>query len=88
MSNKNPFEVRLEVLKMAQEMVEKAYQESTQLAWSIVEKDAAYHHKTVSEMRTHFETLKPKMYSPQDIIAKANELYEFVTNTATGGKKD
>lgn len=88
MSNKNPFEVRLEVLKMAQEMVDKAYQESTQLAWSMVEKAAEYQNKSMAEMQTYFETLKPKMYSPQDIVAKANELYEFVTNTATGGKKD
>jgi hypothetical protein len=79
MSNKNPFEVRLEVLKMAKDMLDQAYNESTQLAWSMVEKSAEYQNKSMSEMQTYLETLKPKMYSPQDIITKAGELYEFVT---------
>lgn len=88
MSNKNPFEVRLEVLKMAQEMADKAYQESTQLAWNMVEKAAEYQNKTMAEMQTYFETLKPKMYSPQDIVEKANELYRFITTNDVKGKKD
>lgn len=86
-TNKNPFEVRLEVLKMAKEMMDQAYNESTQMAWSMVEKSAEYQNKTMNEMQSYFETLKPKMYTPQDIVAKANELYSFITNTATGSKK-
>lgn len=86
MSNsKNPFEVRLEVLKMAKEMYDQAYNEATQMAWSMVEKSAGYQNKTMAEMQAYLETIKPKMYSPADVIAKANELYEFITNT---GKKD
>jgi len=86
MSNsKNPFEVRLEVLKMAKEMYDQSYNEATQMAWSMVEKSAEYQNKTMAEMQAYLETIRPKMYSPADVIAKANELYEFITNT---GKKD
>ena len=87
-TSKNPFEVRLEVLKMAQDMVNQSYNESTQMAWSMIEKTAEYQNKSMADMQTYFETLKPKMYSPADVVAKANELYEFIVNTSTPGKKD
>ena len=86
-TSKNPFEVRLEVLKMAQEMVNQSYNENTQLAWSMVEKVSEYQHKTMSEMQEYLNTLKPAMYTPEEVVKKANELYAFIIDT-TKAKKD
>ena len=79
MSSKNPFEVRLEVLKMAQDMMNQSYSESTQMAWSMIEKTAEYQNKSMEEMQKYFESIKPDMYTPDDVVKKANELYEFIT---------
>lgn len=76
----NPYEVRLEVLKMAQGMIEQAYSDASQMAWSMVENTALYQAKTMDEMKEFLELIKPKMYTPEDIIKKAEELYQFVTN--------
>jgi hypothetical protein len=80
MSNMNPFEVRLEVLKMAQGMVEQTYNEANQMAWSMVEKVAEHQNKSMAEMKEFLDGIKPMMYTPSDIIKKAEELYQFVTN--------
>lgn len=85
MSTKNPFEIRLEVLKMAREMLETSYVESSKLAWDMVSRIAEYQNKHITELEAYYDTIKPKMYSAQDIIAKATELYDFI-NTATGTK--
>ena len=89
MSTKNPFEIRLEVMKMAKDMLETAYVESCKLSWDMVSRIAEYQNKHISELESYYDTIKPKMYSAQDIVAKATELYDFI-NTATGvkSKKD
>ena len=79
MSNsKNPFEIRLEVLKMAQDMVSNQWQDSQNLAWDMVNQIAEYQGKTITDLKDHYDALKPVMYTPQDVVKKANELYEFV----------
>jgi len=79
MSNsKNPFEIRLEVLKMAQEMVSNQWQDSQNLAWDMVNQIAEYQGKTITDLKDYYDALKPVMYTPQDVVSKANELYEFV----------
>ena len=85
-TSKNPFEVRLEVLKMAQDMMNQNYNEATQMAWSMIEKTANYQNKSMVEMQEYLESIKPKMYSPADVVAKANELYAFIIDTGTKGK--
>ncbi len=88
-SSKSPFEVRLEVLKMAKEMFDQSYTEATNMAWQMVEKSAEYQNKTMAEMQEYLATIKPQMYTPADVVAKANELYQFIVNTSTTpGKKD
>ena len=79
MTTKNPFEIRLDVLKMAQDMNEQAYQESKDMAWSMIEKTADYQEKTMDDMKAYFDAIKPPMYTPEDVIKKAEELYKFVT---------
>jgi len=79
MSIKNPFEVRLEILKMAQEMLRESYNETASMSWEMISKVAEYQHKPIQELKDYFEALKPVMYTPADVLKKASELYEFVT---------
>jgi ferritin-like metal-binding protein YciE len=82
MTNKNPFEIRLEVLKMAKEMMDNHYNESMNAWWSMVTKYTEEQNKTVDQVLKQTEelmTTKPSMYTPKDIMEKAQELYGFVT---------
>jgi hypothetical protein len=82
MSNKNPFEIRLEVLKMAKEMMDQSYSEAMNGWWDLVNSYAKTANKTTEEFLRQSEDLmksKPSMYTPADIMTKAQELYSFVT---------
>lgn len=81
MTNKNGFEIRLEVLKMAKEMVDQSWNDASNAWWSMVNSYAESTNKTVEEFLKQSEELaksKPVMYTPADIMAKAQELYSFV----------
>ena len=74
-TNKNPFEIRLETLKMAKEMMDQAY--STQM-------DMAHHAmeqwKQAGKDTTEFlAEYTPKMYQPDEVVKKATELYEYIS---------
>ena len=75
MSNKSPFELRFDVLKMAKEMMDQQYDIAQQQFWTQLEqyKEAS---KDVTEV---FEKYTPTMYQPSEIMSKAEELYKFVT---------
>ena len=74
MSNKNPFELRFDVLKMAKEMMDQHYDIAQQQFWSQME-NYKEQGKDVTEV---FERYTPKMYQPYEIMEKAEELYKFV----------
>lgn len=76
---KNPFEIRLELLKMAQEMAEKDYAEKREAYWNVMYTMAEKWNKDVSELAKQSQDMMPAMYSPQDIMDKAQELYGFVS---------
>lgn len=81
MTSKNPFEIRLEVLKMAKEMMDTSYSDSMNGWWSLVSSYADNHNKAVSEVLEQTVELtktKPLMYSPKEVMDKAQELYSFV----------
>lgn len=75
MSNKSPFELRFDVLKMAKELMDQQYEIAQQQYWTMVE-NAKEQSKDVQEV---FEKYTPKMYQPSEIMSKAEELYTFVT---------
>lgn len=75
MSNKNPYELRFDVLAMAKELADRAYDQQQQIYWSMVEQ-AREQSKDITEV---VEKYTPKMYQPKEIMEKAEELYEFVT---------
>ena len=75
MSNKNPFEIRFDVLAMAKELMDRQYDMAQQQYWTMVE-NAKENSKDLTEA---VEKYTPKMYQPQEIMEKAEELYKFVT---------
>lgn len=82
MTSKNPFEIRLEVMKMAKEMMDAHYNDSMNAWWTVVNNYAERHSLMVEELVKQSDELmktKPAMYTPKDIMEKAQELYGFVT---------
>jgi hypothetical protein len=81
MSTKNGFEIRLEVLKMAKEMMDLQYHDMSNSWWTMVSKYAEATNKSVEELMKQSQDLansKPVMYTPADMMEKAQELYSFV----------
>ena len=74
MSNKNPYELRFDVLAMAKELVDRAYDQQQQVFWTMV--NQAQENK--SDLESVVEKYTPKMYQPKEIMEKAEELYNFV----------
>jgi hypothetical protein len=79
MSNKNGFEIRLEVLKMAKEMMDRQYDEASNAYWNSINSLAETWNKSASELIEQTQSMKPAMYSPDDMMKKAQELYGFVS---------
>lgn len=73
--NKSPFEIRLETLKMAKEMMDRQYEDNVSIIYSAMEtwKAAGKSHEQF------LAEYVPKMYQPTDVIQKANEFYQFIT---------
>lgn len=70
MSNKNPFEIRSEILGMAKDYLDKQYAMNVELTMKLFEQGQ----KTAEEMKTAYTP-----YSMDDLMKKAGEMYAFVT---------
>lgn len=70
MSNKNPFELRAEILGIAKEYLDQQYK----MNLAFMEKMFAEGKKSAEEMQSAY-----KMYSVEDLMAKAKEMYSFVS---------
>jgi hypothetical protein len=70
----NPFEIRAEMLKMAQEYLDQQYKANLDLAVKTFDELAKLGKVTVADWDKYI----PKMYSFEEITQKANELYSFV----------
>ena len=75
MSNKNPFELRFDTLQVARDMLDREYDTAQTKLFEMLE-HAKVQQKDLDEV---FARYTPKMYSPQDIMEKAEQLYKFVT---------
>jgi ABC-type transporter lipoprotein component MlaA len=73
MSNKNPFEIRAEMLQLAKEYMDQQYHMNIQFAENMMEQGK----KTMEEVKDTY-----KMYSMDDLMEKANEMYSFVSKKA------
>lgn len=76
--NKNPFEVRLDVLKMAQEMLETEHRTKELKFREKVETMRSSEQVPVSEILTFIDTNSPTSYTPEDVVARSSSLYSFV----------
>jgi hypothetical protein len=70
MSNKNPFEIRQEVLQMAKDYMDQAWHMNVEFTRHMFDQNQ----KTVEEMQ---KALEP--YSTDALMKKAQELYAFVS---------
>jgi hypothetical protein len=75
---KNGFEIRLEVLKMAKEMMDQHYKETSNAYWTAINSMAESWNKSAAELIEQTAAMQPKMYTPQELMEKAQQLYGFV----------
>jgi len=80
MTSKNGFEIRLEVLKMAKEMMDRQYDEASNGYWNTINNLAESWNKSASELIEQTSSMRPAMYSPSEMMEKAQELYTFVSS--------
>jgi hypothetical protein len=70
MSNKNPFEIRAEMVQLAKEYMDKQQEISVQFAKDMFEQ---------GRMQTEQFQQACQMYSVEDMMKKAQEMYSFVS---------
>ena len=73
--NKNPFEIRLETLKMAKEMLDKQFD----IAVATTKTSMEMWKEAGKRQEQFLAEYVPKMYQPQEVVNTANEFYQFIT---------
>ena len=69
MANRNPFEIRADMLAMAKDYMDQQWQMNVEFTRQLVEQNKA----TAEEMKAALEP-----YSIEELMKKATELYSFV----------
>jgi hypothetical protein len=80
MTSKNPFEVRLDVLKMAQEMLETEQRTQQMKFKEKVETMRSSQQVPTDVILSYIDENAPKSYSADDVVARSSALYNFVTD--------
>lgn len=80
MSNKNPFEVRLDILKMAQEMLDREMSMKEQVYLQQIE---TLRSTNIGGVNAFAQDNALKMYTPEEVISKASTLYNFVADAGS-----
>jgi hypothetical protein len=75
MTNKSPYEIRLELLQMAKEQLDAQFQIQLEFAKKVFDAALAANQVTLDAWKQYL----PEQHSVEDIMAKAAELYGFVT---------
>mgnify|MGYP000353449576 CR=1 FL=1 len=70
MSNKNPFEIRSEMLQLAKEYMDQQYHMNVQFAEKMMDQ---------GKMQMEEFQKVTEMYSVQELMEKAKEMYSFVS---------
>ena len=85
--NKNPFEVRLDVMKMAQEMLDKEYYAKEQKYLQKLDEMKRLNNGSYnSEIVDFIEKNAPAAYTPDEVVTRANALYNFVSSSVRNDK--
>lgn len=77
MSTKNPFELRADLLKQAQDLLESQYDAQVDFATKAFFALA----KEGTATMENFKQYAPKFPTPEDVLKQAKEFYAFVSNT-------
>jgi 3-dehydroquinate dehydratase len=80
MSNKNPYEVRLDILRMAQEMLDREMSIKEQAYLQQIE---TLRSTNIGGVNAFAQDNALQMYTPEEVISKASTLYNFVADTST-----
>jgi methionine synthase II (cobalamin-independent) len=76
MTQKNPYELRYDVLVMAKQMADRHYDTQAHLAWQAAE----MYKDNVEKALEAWEKYIPKAISPDEIRKNAENLYTFIMN--------
>ena len=74
MSNKNPFEIRAEMLQLAKEYMDQQHQMNIQFYENMIAEGKKVREDIEDQLHEAY-----KMYSMDDLMAKAKEMYTFVS---------
>jgi hypothetical protein len=80
MTNKNPFEVRLDVLKMAQDMLE-AEQRAKELKFKEQVQTMRAIKDNEDVVLSFIDQNAPTSYTADDVVSKSTALYNFVSSS-------
>lgn len=72
----NPYQIRTDVLAMAKDMMDKQYDIQMKIAQSAFDAQKENAELAIEAWQKYI----PKMYTPEEVMAKAKELYSFVTD--------
>lgn len=80
MTNKNPYEIRLDVLQMAQNMLE-AEQRSKEIKFrEQVDAMRAAYKGSEEYVLSFIDANAPKAYTEEEVIRRSTTLYNFISN--------
>jgi aconitase B len=74
MSNKNPFEIRAEMLNLAKEYMDQQYHMNIQFLENMVAEGKKAREDIEEQLKEAY-----KMYSMDELMSKAKEMYAFVS---------
>ena len=74
MSNKDPFEIRAEMLNLAKEYMDQQYHMNIQFLENMVAEGKKAREDIEEQLKEAY-----KMYSMEDLMSKAKEMYTFVS---------
>jgi len=74
MSNKNPFEIRAEMLKLAKDYMDQQYHMNIQFYENMIAEGKKVREEVEDQLKDAY-----KMYSMEELMNKAKEMYTFVS---------
>ena len=74
MSNKNPFEIRAEMLQLAKEYMDQQYHMNIQFYENMIAEGNKVRKDVEEQLKDAY-----KMYSTEELMEKAKEMYSFVS---------
>ena len=73
--SKNPYEIRLETLRMAKEMADQQFQLQMDFMYRMMDQA----NEAGTDIKETYEKCVPDMYKPEEIVKRANELYAYIS---------